>query len=152
MSIFDPDTFLTSSIDSANDTAVQPLSPGEYSAQIEDLKFREVTGRDGDPRYILDVIYDVLDDSAKKELGRDKITVRQTLWLDITSQGQLDAGKGKNVGLGRLRAAAGMNDAGKPFSPVNLKGSVVKVQTTLRADNRDPSIQYAEVKSVGQAA
>jgi hypothetical protein len=152
MSIFDPDSFLASTVDSANDTTVQPLSPGEYNAQVEELKFREVTGKDGDPRYILDVIYDILDDGAKKELGREKITVRQTLWLDVTSQGQLDTAKGKNISLGRLRSAAGLNDPGKPFAPVNLKGCVVKVQTTLRADNRDPSIQYAEVKSVGKAA
>lgn len=152
MSIFDPDTFMTASVEGSNDTFAIPLPSGEYLAQVEDLKFREVTGKDGSPRYLADVSYDVLDDKAKQILARDKIVVRQALWLDLTSQGQIDTGKGKNIGLGKLRAAAGLNEPGKPFSLSNLKGAVVKISTGLRPDKNDPSIQYAEVKSVGQAS
>lgn len=149
MSIFDPDSFMATTTEAANDTSVAPLPPGEYRAQIEDLKVREVAGKDGEPRFPMDVTYNILDDTAKAALGRDKVTARQTIWLDLTSQGQIDSGKGKNVGLGRLRAAAGLNEPGRPFAPSNLIGAVVRVTTGLRADRNDPSIQYTDVKAVG---
>lgn len=150
MSIFDPDSFMSATTEAANDTTVAPVPPGEYRAQIEDLKVREVTGKDGEPRYPMDVTYNILDDSVKAALGRDKVTARQTIWLDLTSQGQIDSSKGKNIGLGKLRAAAGLNKPGVAFAPSQLIGSVVKVTTSLRSDKNDPTIQYTDVKSVGQ--
>jgi hypothetical protein len=149
MSIFDPDSFMSATTEAANDTTVAPVPPGEYRAQIEDLKTREVSGKDGEPRYPMDVTYSILDDNVKATLGRDKVTARQTIWLDLTSQGQIDSGKGKNIGLGKLRAAAGLNKAGQPFAPSMLIGAVVRVTTGLRPDKNDPTIQYTDVKSVG---
>ena len=148
-SIFNPDDFMNATTTEANDTTVTPVPPGEYRAQIEKIETREVNGRDG-PRYVMDVTYSILDDAVKAELGRDKLTVRQTIWLDVTSQGQIDSGKGKNVGLGRLRQAAGFNVPGKPFALSMLNGAVVKVTTGLRSSKDDPTTQYAEVKAVGE--
>jgi hypothetical protein len=150
MSLFDPDSFMSAVTEAANETSFAPVPPGEYRAQITDLKVREVTGKDGEPRYPMDVTYDLIDDAAKAAVGRDKVSARQTIWLDLTSQGQIDSGKGKNIGLGKLRAAAGLNKPGVAFAPSQLIGSVVRVTTSLRADRNDPSIQYTDVKSVGQ--
>lgn len=151
MSIFDPDSFMNDTTTESNDTAVAPIPPGEYQAQIAEVNGRVINGKDGE-RAVLDVTYEILDEAIKSELGRQKLTVRQTVWLDLNSNGRIDSAKGKNVGLGKLRAAADLNDAGKPFAPPMLVGSVVKVITGLRADRNDPTIQYADVKTVGKAA
>lgn len=151
MSIFDPDSFMNETTTESNDTSMAPIPPGEYSAQIEKVEGRVVNGKDGE-RAVLDVTYSILDEEVKTSLGRTVLTVRQTVWLDLNSNGKIDAGKGKNIGLGKLRTAAGLNDPGKPFAPPMLVGQVVKVSTGLRADRNDPSIQYADVKSVGKAA
>ena len=151
MSIFDAETFMAATTTETNDTTVQPVPPGEYQAQIEKLDFRTINGKDGSDKYALDVTYDILDDSVKSALGRDKVTARQTVWIDLTSQGQIDTGKGKNIGLGKLRAAAGFNQAGQAFAPAMLNGAIVKIVTGLRADRNDPSIQYTDVKTVGSA-
>lgn len=152
MSSFDPELFMQETTEAANDTQILPVPVGEYNAQIDDIKIREVTGKDGNPRYPMDVSYEVLDDAVKAELGRDRVLIRQTIWLDFTSQGQLDTGKGKNVGLGKLRDAAGMNEAGKPFAIANLKGAIVRIVTAQSPDRNDPTIIRSEVKTVGKAA
>lgn len=152
MSIFDPEAFMSATTTDANDTTVAPVPPGDYQAQIEKIEFKSFTGKNGEDRHAMDVTYDILDQGVKDALGRDKVTARQTIWLDITSQGQIDTGKGKNVGLGKLRAAADLNKPGEPFSLAMLTGRIVRVTTGLRADKNDPSIQYTDVKTVGLAA
>lgn len=152
MSTFDADAFMQETVDAEMDTVVLPCPPGTYSAQIEDIKVREIESN-GEKRYPMDVIYNVLDDAVRNELGREKVTVRQTIWLDFDPvTGKLDASKGKNVGLGKLREACGMNASGKAFSLLQLKDQQVSIVTGLRADKNDATIKYAEVKTVGRAA
>lgn len=148
MSIFDPDSFMNSEVEGANDTVVVPVPPGTYNAQIEEVKFRTVG--EAQDKHLIDVTYNLLDDEVKAALGRDKVTIRQSIWLDI-SNGALDMSKGKNVGLGKLRAALDLNDPSKPFKLSMLHGGLCKIVTGLRADKTDPTIQYGEVKSVGRA-
>lgn len=75
-------------------------------------------------------------------------SVRQTLWLDTTESGGLDFGKGKNVGLGRLREALGQNAPGKPWAPGMLVGGVAKVKVSHSIDKRDNVTINADVKAV----
>lgn len=152
MSTFDPDAFMQETVDAEMDTVVLPCPPGTYQAQIDDVKLREVE-INGEKRYPMDVSYNVLDDAVRNELGREKVIVRQTIWLDIDPvTGKLDYGKGKNVGLGKLREACGMNASGRAFALGQLRDQQVTVVTGLRPDKNDASIKYAEVKTVGKAA
>lgn len=148
---FDAASFLASTVTDANDTKVVPVPVGEYVAVIEKVDIRPWTSRDGQKSGLaLDVIH-AIDDSTgalKTLLGRDKITVKQGLMLDTTEQGGLDMGKGRNVSLGKLREATGLNVAGQPFSFLNLVGHVVKINVSHRVDG--DSI-FADVKGVTKA-
>ena len=72
-------------------------------------------------------------------------TVRQTIWLDLTESGSLDFGKGRNVGLGRLRDALGQNETGKPWQPGMMVGGVAKIKVTHSIDKRDNETIQANV-------
>lgn len=145
-SAFDPDTFMNQTIDEALDTRFVPVPEGDYPATIKSFEIKQV-GQEN--RTVLNIIWDIQDQTVLAEIGRDSATVRQTVWLDI-DQGKLDKGKGKNVGLGRLRAALGQNEPGQPWNFGALEGAgPALVRVTHRADRDDPEIVYSEVKSVG---
>lgn len=144
MSAFNPDTFLNTETDSANSSTYTPVPEGEFNASIKAIKPRVLT----DGRAILDVTWTVDDEIARNETGMAEPSVRQTLWLDTTESGGLDFGKGKNVGLGRLREAVGQNQAGKPWAPGMLVGQVAKVKVGHSIDKRDGVTINADVKAV----
>lgn len=147
MSTFDPDVFMNMSSSEANSTVVEPIPEGEFLAIIEDIKLRPT----GD-RYPLDLIWLITDPELQRALERDRVTSKQTVWLDITANGTLDFGKGKNVGLGKVRAALGMNEAGKPFSVNMLKGAgPARIEIKHSNDKNDPSVVYSNVVKVGRA-
>lgn len=146
---FDPDTFMTTSTDGANSTVSEPVPSGDFNAVIDKVDVRPVETKNGQS-YSMDVTWNILDDAVKSKLDRDKVTVRQSIWLDMTAQGQLDMGKGKNVGLGRLRSAVGQNDPGKPWAPGMLTGAgPALIKVGHRADKNSDQI-FAEVKAVAK--
>lgn len=144
MSTFNPDVFLNTEVDSANATTYTPVPEGEPVGAIKSVKPRVLT----DGRAVFDVTWVVDDDAAREVTGMAEPTVRQTIWLDITDAGGLDFGKGKNVGLGRLREAVGQNKPGKPWAPGMLVGQVAKLKVVHSIDRRDGVTINAEVKAV----
>ena len=144
MSTFNPDTFLNTETAEANATAYTPVPEGEFPASIKAIKPRVLT----DGRAVLDVTWIVDDETARQETGMAEPSVRQTLWLDTTESGGLDFGKGKNVGLGRLREALGQNAPGKPWAPGMLVGGVAKVKVSHSIDKRDNVSINADVRAV----
>ena len=144
MSSFNPDTFLNTETNQANATAYTPCPEGEFVASIKAIKPRVLT----DGRAVLDLTWIVDDEEVRNETGMAEPSVRQTLWLDITDSGGLDFGKGKNVGLGRVRDAVGQNQTGKPWAPGMLIGQVAKVKVTHTIDKRDNETIQAGVSSV----
>lgn len=153
---FDADTFMNTSLDAAFDTVIVPIPEGEYEAIIDDVAARQFQGKSidentGQPRQIttLDVTYRILDDRVAKEIGRDVARVKAGIFLDVTPEGQLDYGKGKNISLGRLREAVRQNDPNRPWMPGQLKGAgPVMIHVTQRTDPNKDGIIYNDVKSV----
>lgn len=145
--MFDPSQFLEQQTSEANDTKLVPVPVGEYMAIVEKIDARQWRKKD-DPSVsgiALDLTWE-LDDAAVKELlGRDKVTVKQGLMLDLTETGGLDMGKGKNVNLGKLREATSLNEPGRPFAPSMFIGRMAKVRVEHRIDGDNI---YAEVKAV----
>jgi hypothetical protein len=135
---FDASSFLDASVTGQNDTKITPCPIGDYTGIIDKVNARQWTARDGTSSGVtLDVTWLIEDEGVKKELGRDTVTVRQGIMLDINAEGTgLDMGKGKNVGLGRLREALNMN---KP-------GQAGLVSVSHRIDGEDV---YSEIKKVG---
>lgn len=146
---FDADSFLQSSVTDANDTKIIPCPAGEYMGIIDKVLARQWQSQDGTKTGIaLDVLWAVEDAGAKAATGRDQVTVKQGIMLDLAPGGGLDMGQGKNVPLGRLREAVGKNQPGEPFSFSMLPGLPAKISVGHRPDKNDPSIIYAEVKMV----
>jgi hypothetical protein len=144
MSAFNPDTFLNTETSSANSVQYTPVPEGEFNAAIKAIKPRVLT----DGRAVLDVTWTVDDEQARNETGMAEPSVRQTVWLDTTESGGLDFGKGKNVGLGKLRDAVNQNASGKPWAPGMLVGQVAKIKVSHSIDKRDGTSINADVKAV----
>lgn len=142
MSPFDADNFMNTQTTESNATKVIPVPPGEYNAQVKDLKLR-----DAKDQKVLDVIWEIDSQPAREATGRKEVQVRQSLFLDFTESGSLSFAEGKNVGLGRVRAALNQNQKGQPWSPANLKGGVAKINVTHRID-KDTGDIYDQVSKV----
>lgn len=146
MSLFNPDTFLNSTFTEANDTQYIPVPEGEWQATIDKVEAK-VVGQET-PRPVLNVTWKITDPAVQQATGRAENSVRQTIWLDVTESGGLDTGKGKNVGLGKLREALGQNTPGKAWTPGMLVGGVARVKVKHSIDKRDGVTINAEVSGV----
>lgn len=145
---FDPQSFLESSVNSSNDTKVIPVAIGEYQGIIEKITPRQWTSRDGATSGIaIDLIWMVEDAAEKERLGRETVTVKQGIMLDTNKAGALDMSSGKNVALGRLREAVGLNEPGQTFTFSMLPGMSAKINVTHRIVGDDT---FAEVKGVAK--
>jgi hypothetical protein len=148
--VFDPDQFMQEEVSGANDTTYPTLPAGEYMGVIADVKVRQTEGKDGKSFYPADITWDLInvDPKVLADLGRDKATVRQSVFLDLSDSGGLDLGKGKNVQLGRLREALDLNTPG--FSLRKLVGAgPAKLAVTLAPDRN--GTPRNNVQSVGKA-
>ena len=147
--MFDAAQFLDQSVTEANDTKVIPVPVGEYLAIATEVKARQWTSK-SDPSktgVTLDINWEIDDAAVKQLLGRDKVSCKQGLMLDITESGGLDMGKGKNVGLGRLRDALNLNNPGQAFSFSQIPGRMAKVKVEHRT--HEDQI-FAEIKAVAR--
>lgn len=150
MSTFDPEGFLNSEYTDATATKIEPVPEGEYNAQIENVTAKKIETKDGDERIIMEVIWEILDDDVKSQLGLDKVTVKQGLFLDLSEEGSIDMSKGRNVRLGKLRDAIGQNKSGKPWAPGNMIGCSAVIDVVQRPDKQDPELIYNDVKKVAK--
>ena len=142
MSQFDPDTFLDTSTEKANETVYTPVPEGDYQAMV--LK---VEGRSANESPLLDVTFEILDEEIKKTMDQETVTVRSSIFLDLDDNGMLSFGMNKNVRLGKLRDALGQNKDGKPWMPRQLEGAgPLMINVTQRPDKNDSSIIYNDVR------
>jgi len=147
--MFNPEQFLDMQVTESNDTKTIPVPVGEYTAVAEEVKCRQWQSKK-DPSMsglALDIKWSIDDAAVKELLGRDKVTVNQGIMLDLTDSGGLDMGKGRNIGLGRLREALSLNAPGQPFSFMMVSGRVAKISVSHRIDGENI---FAEVKGVAK--
>ena len=147
---FDPNIFIEQSFSEANSTKAEPCPAGEFPALVKSINIRQWSSKK-DPSQsglALDLIWTVEDEGVKQQLDRTEVTVKQGIMLDLTDAGQLDMGKGKNTGLGRLREAVGLNVPGQAFSFNQLVGQMAKIVVSHRVEGEEV---YADVKAVLKA-
>lgn len=145
--MFDVDALFENTTTEANETTFTPIPEGEYTATIDKLKMR--SPKEG--MALLDIVYDIDDPDLAQRLNRQKVTVRQSVFLDIEN-GKLATGPNQNVDLGRVREAVGQNQPGKPWAPSMLEGAgPVKIIVGHRQDKTDPAKVYDDVKKVARA-
>lgn len=151
--MLDPTQFLNTQTTSALSTQLDPVPEGEYKAvsqaidkdsfQSFDIKKGERAGQKG---WRLNLVWKIDDEAAGEYNGR---MVRQQFFLDLNATGDgLDFGKGKNIGLGRLREALGQNQDGLPWAPSMLGSQVAKIKVVQRLDENDSSKIYNDVAAV----
>ena len=150
MSDFDPNSFLEANYTEANDTKLVPVPEGTYNAIPEKVGIR--TGvikkgdRAGEAFVTLDITWEIDDEALRQHLDRSKVTINQGVMLDIAADGKsLDFSKGKNITLGKVREALGLNTPGQPFSCQMIPGKPAKIQVKHRLDGEDI---YSDVKAV----
>lgn len=156
-SAFNISSMLNSQVTESNSTELLQIDEGEYIAVIDpvseenfksfDIKKGERAGQKG---LSLNLTWNINDESGAiiAKIGRTP-KVRQNLFLDLTSQGGLDFGKGRNVSLGQLREALGQNMTGRPWSFGMLGGGVAKIKVKHRI--LDDGRTMAEVQAVAKA-
>lgn len=147
--MFNAEDFLNATIEGANSTSAQPIPEGEYTAVIAEFKLRPWVKKD-DPSVsgqALDVVWQLDAPNVAEELGRKELKAKQGIMLDFTDDGRLDMGKGRNVGLGRLREALDMNNPGQAFAISMIAGRMAKVKVKHRIDKGNI---FAEVDSVAR--
>lgn len=150
--LFDKDTFLAQEVTGANDTKYPVIPPGEYPAMSKSLDSRQFPGTK-DPTKVftaLDITWDIDDATVREATGLDKPTCRQSIFLDLNDAGKLDMNQTKNVQLGRLREALGLNDPDKPFSFSQLLGQPALVRIESSPNDKDPDNPYSNVTKVAQ--
>lgn len=147
---FDPEQFLDEEVESDMSTRGVPVPEGEYQAAITRLQPRTFEAKEPgkSDTNCLDVTWEIQNDpQLAEELGRTP-TVRQRVFLDITSDGNLDTAKGRNTGLGKLREATGLNKPGESFRVNNLIGQVATITVSHRTHEGEI---YDEVRRVSEA-
>lgn len=151
MSAFDPETLLSTEVEGANSTEVIPVpeyeavaamvKPGSISAKQIHNAEKNITST------IVNMDWEIDDEEARKVTGREHPTVRQSFFLDLDSNGRISTEEGKNVGLGRVRAAVGKNDG--PFILRDLEGCMARVRVKHRlAEIGGMETTVAEVRGV----
>lgn len=148
---FDPAAFEEMVIDKENETKSTPVPEGVYEALIDTVRVKSVTltkgDRAGEVVPILEVNYLILDEEGElaKELNRERITVRQDIWLDVQGSGakaRLSFGPNQNLALGRLREATGLNKPGITFGQMEGAGPI---SITVVLDPRENGDVYNRV-------
>lgn len=142
MSMFSADDIMDMEVAGEMSTEYTPVPEGEYAAAITSVKVRMVGEEKDKP--VLDIVWGIDDERVRQELGIEKPSCRQSIFLDLNESGRLDLSKGKNVQLGKLREAVGQNGAG-PWAIPHLDGAAAIVKISHREYNG--SI-YADVKGV----
>lgn len=128
---FDPNLFTQTTNEGELSTDYLTVQESEYPAVV-----KNVAARQAKDSIILDVNWSIDDDAVREFMGRDEVLVRQSVFLEMTDNGTLDMGKGKNVQLGRLRQALGQN-TGAPWSPNMLEGQCATIFVTERTVTTD---------------
>lgn len=115
MALFNPETFLDDDAGGVLSTERTLVPTGTYSnCYIKDVKPSEgIIGkgeRAGEPWARMVFVWVIDDDAVRQELNKSEVVLSQGIMLDLDSNGKLDEGKGRNIRLGKLRQALGIND------------------------------------------
>jgi len=152
-SLFNPDTFLEQTVTGSMDTKYPVIPAGEYPAiskSIAARKMPNVKKPEQGSFTVVDIVW-LIDDAGVKEATKlDEPTCRQSIFLDLDAEGKLDLSATKNVQLGRLREALGLNNPEVVFSFSQLVGQPALVKIEHSPNPTDSENPYSNVTKVAQ--
>jgi hypothetical protein len=161
-SLFNPDIFLETEVQGQMDDKVVPFPLGRYKFQIDEVKLvrgdrdaKDLKPGDEPYWYSLELLCKADGNQpARGEggktigqiTGRDSLIARYKAFADLKN-GAWELGPGKNVGLGAIRTAVGLNDPSQPFKLGMLKGQVFSGEIVHKKDKNDPEKFYPEIRN-----
>ena len=151
-SLFNADTFLEQTVTGAHETKYPVIPAGEYPAISKSIQAREMPNAkepEKGPYTVLDIVWNIDDAGVKEETGLDSPSCRQSVFLEL-HEGLIDMRAKKNIPLGRLREALGLNDPDAAFSFNDLVGQPAIVRIEQSPNAKDPENPYSNVTKVAQ--
>lgn len=150
--MFDPNAFMTAAADPMP-TQVQSVREGEFPFVLDTdgkmLTPKNLKGTSDKGPYNfwqLELVALCQSEEEKQRLGRNKLTVRLRVNLDLDpNTGKLEGGPNKNVALGRLREALGQNNPG--WTPTALLGAGPFIGKVAHTTGKDGNV-YADIVRV----
>lgn len=143
-SSFDPSTFMNTEVAGEMETTYTPIPAADYSANVDEIDVRQITTDQGNA-VVLDVTYLIHAPDLAAEMGMERLTVRQGIFLDIEPNGAIALGANKNVKLGRLREALGQNAPG-PWNFQMLVGAgPLTITVSTKPSPKDETVVYNNV-------
>lgn len=142
---FNADILLNTAVEGANATKIPNLPEGsDYIGQVVDIAIKNGADKDGKAYTRLELQVEVTADQEPRValMELDKKRVRVDALLDINEQGTLDMSASKNVNLGRLREAMGLNDPSRKFSIGMFRGQMIKFDIAHNPSKDDPEVVY----------
>lgn len=153
--MFDLDKFMSSTASAPGSTQWEVCPEGDFPIMLDtDIKISNIKGESDKGPYdfwVMEIPCIIQDDAVKAKLGREKVTARMRINLDIDeATARLDESKGKNVQLNRLKEALGQNVAG--WTPTMLRGAGPIMGHVRHVMNKkDPNSQpFAEIDRVAK--
>ncbi len=131
-STFDPESFLDATLPGANSTKREIVPMGVYKASIGKLEVKggNIT-KEGDnygkPWRALNIQWLIEGQPINSVMEQTKVVVYDSVFLDLDDDGQLSMGKGKNVKLGKLREAIGLNNGPAQFRAFEGRPATINV-------------------------
>lgn len=151
-SLFNPETFLAQTVTGEMDTKYPVIPAGEYPAISKSLTARKMPNKDPmKPAFtVLDIVWEIDDAGVKESTKLDHPTCRQSVFLDLDENGKLIIDTAKNVQLGRLREALGLNKPDVEFSFNMLVGQPALIRIEHSPNPTDAENPYSNVTKVAQ--
>ena len=152
-SLFNPETFLAETVTGAMDTKYPVIPAGEYAAISKSITARKMPNTkhpDQGSFTVIDITWAIDDAGVKEATKLENPTCRQSVFLDLDAEGKLDTSATKNVQLGRLREALGLNSADQEFSFSQLVGQPALVKIEHSPNPTDADNPYSNVTKVAQ--
>lgn len=144
-SMFDADSLLQTQVEGSLDTSRKPIREMEEAQMVIKSVGLKLTGKNSEYT-VLDLVFIVDEQDARDDTGMTEPQIKHGVFLDIDDSGMIDMAEGKNIDLGRLRAACGQNDGGA-WSPMDLEGQPVVGHIIQQPDKNDPTIIYNRIKA-----
>ena len=124
---------------------------GTYNnCYVKEIKVQDGVIKDGDragqPWAKLLVTWVLDHPELRKELDRAEVVLTQGIMLDVTSDGRLETGKGKNVRLGKFKKALGINDENSPLTDAIQRRAILQVKHGMY--NNEPQEEIASVAAL----
>lgn len=127
----------------------------EYIGILGEPKVRQNAGKKDPSKVYSFLDWDVeVDVSAvpgeAERLGTSSVRLRHSVSLDLTESNSLDWSTGKNVGLGIMREALGMNVKGQAFNIRQMQGRPVRLRISHEEYPEGSGVLQDRIKSVAK--